>query len=94
MTTSLYTFSRHHLQLNKHGVKSVRIRSYSGPYFPAFGTDTKRYGEIQIGEIRTRITSNTDNFYAAKMTAHNVAEIFNTVRIQTSVRIHSAGVKT
>ena len=91
MTTSRDTFNRHHLQLNKHSVKSVRIRSYSGPYFPAFGTDTKRYGEM---EIRTRITSNTDNFYAAKMTAHNVAEIFNTVRIQTSVRIHSAGIKT
>ena len=23
--------------------KSVRIRSYSGPYFPAFGLNTKRY---------------------------------------------------
>ena len=24
-------------------VKSVRIRSFSGPYFPAFGLNTKRY---------------------------------------------------
>ena len=27
-----------------HCVKSVRIRSYSGPYFPAFGLNTERYG--------------------------------------------------
>ena len=26
-----------------HCVKSVRIRSYSGPIFPAFGLNTKRY---------------------------------------------------
>ena len=39
-----------------HCVKSVRIRSYSGPYFPAFGLNT--------GKMRTRITLNTDTFYA------------------------------
>ena len=27
-----------------HCVRSVRIRSYSGPYFPAFGLNTERYG--------------------------------------------------
>ena len=27
-----------------HSVRSVRIRSYSGPYFPAFGLNTERYG--------------------------------------------------
>ena len=27
-----------------HSVKSVRIRSYSGLYFPAFGLNMKRYG--------------------------------------------------
>ena len=27
----------------KHCVKSVPFRSYSGPYFPAFGLNTKRY---------------------------------------------------
>ena len=26
-----------------HCVKNVRIRSYSGPYFPAFGLNTKKY---------------------------------------------------
>ena len=34
-----------------HCVKGVRIRSYSGPYFPAFGL-----------KIRNRITPNTDFF--------------------------------
>ena len=27
-----------------HCVKSVRIQSYSGTYFPAFGMNTERYG--------------------------------------------------
>ena len=30
---------------NLHCVKSVRIRSCSGPYFPAFGLNRERYGE-------------------------------------------------
>ena len=50
-------------------VKSIRIRSYSGPYFPAFGLNTHRYGvslriQSECGKMRTRITSNTDSFYA------------------------------
>ena len=50
-------------------VKSVRIRSYSGPYFPTFGLNTERYGvslriQSEWGKIRTRITPNTDTFYA------------------------------
>ena len=49
-----------------HSVKSVHIRSYSDPYFPAFGLNTDRYGESlriqsECGKIRTRITANTDN---------------------------------
>ena len=27
-----------------HCMKSVRIRSFSSPYFPAFGINTERYG--------------------------------------------------
>ena len=27
-----------------HCVKSVRIRNYSSPHFPAFGLNTERYG--------------------------------------------------
>ena len=35
-----------------HCVKSVRIQSFSGPYFPVFGLNTERYGvSLQYGEI-------------------------------------------
>ena len=44
---------------NYHCVKGVRIRSFSGPYFPAFGLNTDRYGVIQ----RYRKNSNTDTFH-------------------------------
>ena len=52
-----------------HCVKSACFRSYSGPYFPAFGLNTMRYFlslriQSECGEIRTRITPNTDTFYA------------------------------
>ena len=55
-----------------HCVISVRIRSYSGPYFPTFRLNTKRYGvslriQSECGKIRTRITPNIDTFYAVKM---------------------------
>ena len=55
--------------LNIHCVKSARIRSYSGPYFPAFGMNTERYSvflriQFECGKTRTRITPNTDTFYA------------------------------
>ena len=52
-----------------HCVKIVRIWSYSGPYFPAFGLNTERYFvslsvQSECGKIRTRITPNADTFYA------------------------------
>ena len=48
-------------------VKSVRICSYSGTYFPVSGLNTERYGvcfciHSECGKIRTRITPNTDTF--------------------------------
>ena len=48
-------------------LKSVRMRSYSGPHFPAFGLNTERYGvsfhiQSECGKIRTRITPNMDTF--------------------------------
>ena len=34
---------------NSHCVKSVRIRSFSGLYFPAFGLNTERFsGSLRI----------------------------------------------
>ena len=56
-------------------MKSVRIRSYSGPHFPAFGLNTERYGitekdvQSECGIVRIRITPNTDTFYAVKTEA-------------------------
>ena len=49
-------------QSGTHCVKSVRIWSYSGPYFPIVALNTERYGVSR--EIQTRITLNTDIFYA------------------------------
>ena len=52
-------------------LENVRIRSYSGPYFPAFELNTERYSvslriQSEWGKIRTRTTPNTDTFYAVK----------------------------
>ena len=46
----------------QHCVKYVQIRTFSGPYFPAFGLNTKRYFvslriQFKCGEIRTRKNS-------------------------------------
>ena len=48
--------------MSKYGV-------FSDPYFPAFGLNTERYSvslriQSECGTIRTRITPNTDTFYA------------------------------
>ena len=52
-----------------HCVKSVRIRSYSGPHFPIFGLIAERYSISsrilsEWGKMRTRITPVMDTFYA------------------------------
>ena len=59
-----------------HYVKRVRIRSYSGRHFPAFGMNTERYGvslriQSECGKMRTRITRNTDTFYTMTIFAVN-----------------------
>ena len=48
-----------------HCVKSVRILSYSGPYFPAFGLNTEKYSvslhiQSECGKVLRRVTPNTD----------------------------------
>ena len=50
-------------------VKKPRIRSFSVPYFSAFGLNTESYGvflriQLECGKIRTRKSSNTDTFHA------------------------------
>ena len=58
--SSLHSFVHSRIILSFIGdfycVKSVRIRSYSGPHFPTFGL-------IRDQKIRTRATPNTDIFY-------------------------------
>ena len=51
-----------------HCVKSIRIRSYSGPCFPAFELNIEIYFvslriHSECEKIRTRITLNTDTFH-------------------------------
>ena len=55
-----------------HCTKNVRIRSYSGPHFPAFGLNTESYSvslriHSECGKMTTRITPNTDTFHAMVM---------------------------
>ena len=52
-----------------HCVGSVRIWSFSGPYFPAFGLNTERYSvslriQSECGKIKTKKYPNTDAAHA------------------------------
>ena len=58
-----------------HCVKSDRFRSFSGPYFPAFGLNTERYSvslfiQYECGKMRTRKTPNTETFYEVTVCAN------------------------
>ena len=55
-------------------MKSVRIRSYSGLHFHAFGVGSLRF-QSECGKIRTRITPNTENFYAVLYTKYLEASL-------------------
>ena len=60
----------------RHCVESLRIKSYSGPYFPAYEINTERYGvslriQSECGKIRTRKTPNTDTFNAVRLWSGN-----------------------
>ena len=55
-----------------HGVKSVRIRSSSGPYFPTFRLNMERYSvslsiRSECGKMRTKIIPNMGAFHAVWM---------------------------
>ena len=68
----------------KHCIKSVHIRSYSGPHFPAFGLNTQTYKvslriQSECEKVRTRITPNTDTFYAVKVSAKSLTTVFDEV---------------
>ena len=42
---------------NKHCMKSVRIRSYSGPHLPAFGLSNSEYRHFLLSENDLKISS-------------------------------------
>ena len=53
-------------------MKSACIRSYSGPHFSSFGLNTERFSvslriQSDCEKMRTRITPNTDAFYAVNL---------------------------
>ena len=57
------------LSLGGYHLKSVCIRSFSGPYFPAFGLNTEIYSvnlriQPECRKTLTRKTLNTDTFHA------------------------------
>ena len=65
------TMVNHYGMRNRHFMKSVRIQSYSGPHFHAFGLNTGRdFLSLRIqsecGKMRTRITPNTDTSYVVR----------------------------
>ena len=54
---------------SNHCTKNVRIQSYSGPYFPAYGLNMERFGvslciQSKCGKMWIRITLDTDTFHA------------------------------
>ena len=60
---TFFDLNQYNLGSNYHRVKSVRIRSFFGPYFAAFGLNTERYFlslriQSECGKIRTRTTWN------------------------------------
>ena len=61
---ALITAKNGQIVTNTRCLKSVRIRSFSGPYFPIFGLNTERYCasfriQSECGKIQTRKTPNT-----------------------------------
>ena len=56
-----------------HCVKSVRIRSYSGPYFPALGLNTDRYEVCDDVRIRENTDQNNSEYkHFSRSDNHNV----------------------
>ena len=73
------------LKTDDHYVKILRIRSFSGSYFPAFGLSTERYGaavriQSERRKIRARKTPNTNTFHAVDINAICVNEGYSLQR--------------
>ena len=75
-----------------HCVKIVRIRSYYGRYFSAFGLNTDEVSlriQSECGKIQTRITQNTDTFYAVTEANCIVTLILHVMSTVTKTNIKS-----
>ena len=59
-------------------MKSVRIQSFSGPYFPSFEPNSLRI-QAECGKIRTRKTPNIDTFLAVRRFHFVLSENFNPI---------------
>ena len=71
-------------ELTKTLLKSVRIWSFSGPFFPAFGLTTEiswtnLHIHSEYRKIRTRKTPNKDTFYAVKFKEEQITKSFMTL---------------
>ena len=65
-----------------HCVKRVRIRSYSGPHFSAFGLNTERHRvriQSKCREMWTKITPNTDAFHAVSSVISHVNLLYRVI---------------
>ena len=65
----IFFFWRESIKSNFYCVKSVRIRSFSIPYFPAFALNTERYFvslriQSECGKMRTLKILNPESFHA------------------------------
>ena len=60
-----------------HCVKNIRIRSYSGPYFPPFGLNTEREREIRISPYSVQMRENTDLQIPTLFTQSAVSSFFS-----------------
>ena len=73
-------------------VKSVRVRSYSSPHFPAFGLHMEKYSvslsiQSDCGKIRTRITPNMDTFHAVLAACHVCLYIWFEKKLQINQQL-------
>ena len=81
----------------------VRIRSFYGPYFHAFGLNTERHGvslriQSECGKIRTRKTPNMNTFYAVVILSIKISRsrchttfptIFRLIKVPTLSKVVS-----
>ena len=73
-------------------LKIVRIRSYSSPHFPEFGVNNERDGvslriQYECRKMLTRITPNTDTFYAVISITLTTTKITTALMIKTIIKV-------